>query len=61
MPKRNAMEATYLEHTQMLKIIHLKEAVTGDSGEKFGDHMVAQPQDGQKRLNQTDIHDNCVQ
>lgn len=58
-PKRNRMEATHPEHTHMLKITHLKGAVAGDSGEKFGDHMITQLREVQMALDQTDIRDNC--
>ncbi|KAH9789981.1 Heat shock protein DnaJ with tetratricopeptide repeat-containing protein [Citrus sinensis] len=41
------------------QITHLKGAVVGDSGEKFGDHMITQLREVQKALDQTDIRDNC--
>lgn len=58
-PRRNRMEAAHPELTHMLKIIHLKGAVVGDSGEKFGDHMITQLREVLKALDQTDIRDNC--
>lgn len=57
MPKRNAMEAIHPEHLLMSKIIHMKAAAVGDSGEKCGDHMATHPPNGQKILDQTDFHD----
>ncbi len=54
------MEAAHLELIQMPSTIHLKQLEVGGNGERFGDHMVTHPQEGQKALEWAGIHENFV-